>query len=298
MSIEYSSQVLAPFQPQHEESSVKPPLAGVDLPYPDLSQFTYTPSSVTFPFSNDECSEPYFKQLSVRQHSHEYLAAQNQVALLVGESSLIANLHHIPESTIILLDISPDMCIFMQAYVNTLRTAKNIDNWLKRMDAYLPGELSGKAHNQVMTWLNSGKDHPLNNDEMFDRAQKAARAKAITSWNGDIRSNRDMEKLSETLSENNAMITFMNLTNVIPFSDARVGELGVEGWGEALRLLPTTTEMPILTTTREGFGLAQTGPFFGINNLVRSAEFTQKKPVIGSLNKLGAVTARQFAQVL
>src|SRR5690348_15324706 len=122
-TLEISTQHLVPAEVISDADPVLHlPLPDLANDAPDLTGHMYSSADVRYPLSNDECTAPYFEQLSVRTETPEFQNAKNRVAILVGESGLAANLKYIPEETIVLLDTSPDMNIFMEMYVDSLRT--------------------------------------------------------------------------------------------------------------------------------------------------------------------------------
>lgn len=270
---------LAPSRPLHELVADAP-----GVPWPEEAW-------ITFPFANDECTAPYFKQLQARVETPGYQSASNRVALLVGESALAANLQYIPEETIILADRSSSMLLFMARYIDALRSMATPEEWMKEMAIDEAALLSKSPHiahmrsqalAQIKTWRTAGYASPFVDPAAYSEASYIARRKAIIPWCADIKSAQDVAQLGNVLRTYNATVTMMNLTNVMPFaSDLATAEEGAE----VLAHLPVTDEAPILTTTPGQpdpgkswwhvsdttiFPLEMTGPFFGLKNLAEA----------------------------
>jgi hypothetical protein len=256
-----------------------------------------------FPISNDPCTGLYFDQLQVRATTPEYRAVKHPVALLIGESALAANLRFIPEPTIIMADYSPGMCNFLSIYIDSLKAANSRGEWIDTLINAGNGYTIGEMRYQDMSWNESGYPHPFSDDIAFTQAQALAREKTVVPWNLDIMYRSHLDELGQELRRHDAGITFMNLSNVIPFV---VDHGSSQSWAEHLGALPITPNAPILTTTIAGkpegeetesmklakklkvSRLEQTGPFFGLDNLGRAQTgFTY--------NKLGAITTRRYA---
>jgi len=269
------------------------PLTDLESIAPDLSGFSYDRERVWNAFSNDECTAPYFEQLVARTETPEYQGAQNRVAVIIGESSLASNLRYIPEETIIWVDNSADKCIYHGEYLAGLREDSGPDEWYDRLQAVGPSGILDSLRYQVVQWEKAGRT-PLLDQNSFDQAQRYARQKAIIPWHADVRSADDMIALGSILQEHNALITMMNLTNVLSYirmEDPR-------SCAALFRDLPLTPNAPILTSYNrmkpeervlayiKGFPLNfVTGPFFGLQNLA-NAETAH------TVHGLGAIVAR------
>lgn len=261
----------------------------------------YEPGHVRFPFSNDECTAPYFEQLQIRINTNDYRTAKNRVAILIGESSLAANLRYIPEETIILLDQSPDMGSYMGDYVEGLREQDNIQKWTDSVLGDCPDKHYTGMFFQLDEWANNGYDHALEDETAFQIAKKAAQQKAIIPWLGDITDPDEMDILGDTLRDYDATVTFMNLTNVIPYVG---GQRSARYCARQLARLPISRHAPILATNlrvrkprnhNEAYSLLNgsrvaeaTGPFFGLQNLMDAC----------SESSGNSVTTRQYPEVI
>ena len=237
---------------------------------------------VRYSISNDE-SAPYFDQTRARVETAEYQGASNRVALLVGESSLSSALPMIPEETIVILDKSPILCAFMQRYVDSLRAASDKNEWAKLMgilteSGSIPEQLGAMNVNyrllgQVVEWESTGYRHAFTSSDVFDRASRLAKEKAIIIWNGDLTSTKDMEILASALRDHEANITMINLTNAV-VSDKKFKSS--KAAARRIGQLPVAPNAPILTTGFErkpsshpaigSFIVKATGPFFGLEN--------------------------------
>jgi hypothetical protein len=303
--LETSSQQLPSLAETVPPLAPSQPLHGLAEAAWQLDHSLCIPENIPFPFSNDECTAPYVKQLSVREQSPDYRTATNRVALLIGESALAANLADIPEDTIVLFDKSPDMCTYMgETYVQQLREAASARAWRQSVLRGAPERYYRLFAGQLVEWRGKGYEHPLSKQarpETFLAAQQAAREKAIIPWFGDITEPLDLQILGDALRAQNATVTFMNLSNVIPachkFDTA-------QACADALGQLPVSRYAPILTTQlharkpqnaleeRErlrGRSKAEaTGPFFGLANLATGG-------LVWSRNNPGSVNKRQYA---
>lgn len=287
--LEISEQMLPLFEGGNPEPLA--PSAGLDTlrsEAPASHEGPFDASEVWFPFSNDE-SARYFEQTAARTLTPEYRVATNRVALLVGESGLAANIENIPEDTILMVDESLDMCLFMDQYYEALKTAATPEEWLEAMGFQDPAVISDEDVERFMNYLlrqqveflNGDKAHPAHDQEAFLRAQSIARKKTFITWHADFTNEDDMQRLGDALRLNDAHITFANFTNAIPYSD--VFNHASE-YAEVLESLPFTPNAPILTTARKrkqpesircivadedtGVGIVEaTGPFFGLENL-------------------------------
>jgi hypothetical protein len=252
---------------------------------------------LSFAFSNDE-SATYFDQTQARTSLPEYRSATHPVALVVGESALASSLRYIPERTIIALDKSRDVCLFMQMYVSNLRSAGSLEEWKDRMG--LNGQdkdgLEGQymrhfnklLKTQVTEWEYNGYPHALSSEEEFMHAQRLAREKVIIPWRADIGKRRHMKRLGRVLTRAEASITMVNISNVATYDQKHFSD-GAD-CAEKLGYLPITPQAPILTTSAipkiydEALGeevnadtildalseaniVIATGPFFGLENL-------------------------------
>jgi hypothetical protein len=300
--LELSQQHLAASElTQDVPTSMHLPLPELAQAAPNIDDFPYDYRYVQYPFSNDVCTASYFEQLAVRTETPEYRNAQNRVAVLVGESALAANLKYIPEETIVLLDSSPDMSVFMDIYVQTLREARSPEDWIAMLADSGPDRIDGFMRNQLYEWFEEGRPHPLVDYEEFYEAQRIAKEKTIITWTTDITSPRDLAALGRALREHQAQITMMNLTNVLPyvetFRDPR-------DCAAQLAVLPVTPNAPILTTAirmepRTILEALQddsskssnipTGPFFGLDNLARAN-------MPDARHELGALVERNMAR--
>ncbi len=301
-NFELSGQRVEPLpEAQSPELAFHTPLLDLAAEAPALYSLGYRSERVLFPFSNDECTAPYFDQLQVRTLTPEYQQARNRVAVVIGESGLAANLPFIPEDTIVVVDKSPDMCIFMQEYIAGLRTAKDRHEWGSRLHAVGPRDVPDFVGSQLQDWQEASYPHPLVDDVAFAAARAQASEKVIVPWRADITNQKDVSNLAHALRSREATITLMNLTNVLPLEGAL--QTPAE-WAAQLRALPLSPRAPILTTSL-GYqrvqnplevvlsgkiekANAQTGPFFGLENLGEASGQNVSRP-------LGAIAARQFA---
>lgn len=214
------------------------------------------------PFSNDDLAAN-FADAADRAESPEYRETDHPVAVLVGESALMASLRFMPEDAILLLDNSPDMNAYMTRYIEALRSAGNIDEWYEEMgfgemsDEYpsAVGRILRYVHeSQAGYWHRAGHEHPVTSDEAFEEASELARQKQIVPWRADLGSNRDMNRLGRVLRAYDARVTFLNLTNVLPCEDDLDTAEKVAG---LLDGLPFAPDAPITLTTEaadERFG--------------------------------------------
>lgn len=285
-----------PVQGEHVELVDSLPLYDLEGVAPRIHHNLYTPNKVLYPFSNDE-NLPYFEQLRARTDLPEYRQASNRVALLVGESSLAAAIQYIPEDTILLVDQSFEMCVFMKRYIEALREAESIADWAKFMKVGDQEFLGTAVYRHFGTQFEvqaheaekNGYKHPLQDEAEFKKAQAFAQTKAIVPWHADIGSSKNMQALAAALKERKANITMMNLTNVIHY-DTRFKK--AKHCATKLKELPITEQAPIMTTsmhpktadTKEDWrrmrnlqhGIAEaTGPFFGLDSLSKAGRSTK-----------------------
>jgi hypothetical protein len=291
--IEISTQTLTPHETSVGLPGVNAPLHELALDAPVLADTKPKLSQVGCPFSNDDAAR-YFEQTQARTLTPEYIEANNRTALLVGESALASAIRFIPEDTIILLDSSREMCIYMGAYVKNLREASSIQDWAKRM-GLAPNRLTARLKSpvfdhyyrkltaQIITWERDGFSHAFSDEATFKEAQELARQKAIIPWHANITNGYDMSDLSEALNKHGASITMMNLTNVLPYDETFRDS---SSYAAMLSELPVTPNAPILTTSVfpqldeflngslvENAQLRivpTTGPFFGLANLAEA----------------------------
>lgn len=261
---------------------------------------SYAPDLIRYPFSNDQCTAPYFDQLQVRVETEGYRQVHNPVAVLIGESALAANISFITEDTIVVMDKSPHMTDFMDYYVEALRVAGDRRTWFSMLEIVGPTDLMDFAGLQVDRWRNAGYVHPFTDDEVFASAQEQANRKTIVPWRADITSQADMAVLGSALSDRDATVTMMNLTNVLPY----IRNLSPNQKLAHLGQLPVSAEAPIITTAlnerssrhfvgrilgrKTGLLNEVTGPFFGLDNLTQAIEANTSHP-------LGAIGERVYA---
>lgn len=269
---------------------------------PSLFKLRMRHGSLSFAFSNDE-SAPYFEQTQARTALPDYQAAEHPVGMVIGESALAANLHFVPEPTVLIVDQNKDMVMFMQRYVEALRTAGSIEEWREEMG--LTGDPEGRngpfvqyanrlLDAQIKEWERNGYDHALSSEAAFQEAQAIAREKALIPWWADVSNAKHMRRLGGALTEAEATVTMLNLSNVAVFDD--VFEEAA-GWAERLRELPMTPDAPILTTSQihkvyeagiesfldlltgksGGSITVATGPFFGLDNLAQHGGSTSEE---------------------
>ncbi len=241
--------------------------------YPDNLSTT-----AEFPFSSDAFSLPYFETTQSRRHTADYKQSRSKVAILIGESSLAANISLIPEKTIIVLDNSPSMIKFMQKYVESLRKANDAEEWRKSLISIGPRHTNREAERQYKMWQQVGEHHPLYNDDAFFEAQHHARQKAIVPTIANVLDSSDIQTLANELTHRQAQVTFMNLSNLLPYLSER-GE-NISRTMRNLEELPITPNAPILANSlgvplnaqagRHSVENYQTGPFFGLDNLIRA----------------------------
>ncbi len=266
---------------------------------PDISSYDRYRNLPVFPFANDELATPY-QQILPRTATSEYQEAKHRVAVIVGEGALLAALPLIPEETIILLDVNPDMTSFMRNYVRAIINSGNMNDWFSDLAASLDDDVSDVTtvysrikgditlSDQAMQWRDIGLKHPLVNDEAYQLSKSLAQKKAIIPWRADLASVDDMTYLGECLRFYGATVTMLNLTNAV---------LHLRGRNEyhlpQIQKLPITDHAPILTTSPYGVpddidfrGIAAaraiiertdaicfaTGPFFGVKNLLDNIE--------------------------
>jgi len=196
--LEISEQVIVPTKGEVPLTTGHRPLEELYYDAPVLPAEWYNPARVDFPFSNDE-SAVYFEATQTRSETPEYQQAKHRVAIVIGESALAANLKHIPEETILVVDSSEDMCLFMDFYVNGLRTAKTPEEWLDRVGLrdYDVSDrhsmrFAGYEVRQVAEYLELAREHPLVSQDAFEEAHALAKQKSIIPWKADITSETDM----------------------------------------------------------------------------------------------------------
>jgi hypothetical protein len=277
---------------------------------PQLPNRPYRPRRIVFAFSNDELGAS-LPSLQARTLLPEYRAASNRVALLVGESSLTSSIRYMPEDTIIFVDENPDMCLYMERYVANMLEASSPIDWISRMalndNNFMRGKEGYFARQliaQVDEWKEAGTIHAMSNANEFKAAQQALSKKTFIPWRGNLLNSTHMNDLAQALNSRGASITFMNLTNVVPYVGARTSNRFVQ----KINMLPITPNAPILTTNvssryprdfqelikvilGKGIPIAQaTGPFFGLESLANDG---------GRLvpPALGAIMLRGYTQV-
>jgi hypothetical protein len=258
---------------------------------------------VTFPFSNDNMRTSFVDALS-RKDTETYQAVENPVAVLVGESALAANIQLIPEQTIVLIDKNHSTSLYLDRYVQALREEPDAASWMQRMLGGFASDLSAFTFRdclarQIRHFRDYDRVHPFGDTTQdaiaYSNAQEKAREKTIVSWAGNIASPDDMEYLGETLREHNGTVTLLNLTNVIPYCAERPhlehSYLQSRRYAEVLRTLPTTADMPILTTSSYSYDvdptttahmLDYTGPFTGLDDLAARGGNGRTGPINGS----------------
>lgn len=249
-------------RPLHDLAEAAPPV----LPH-------YNLVLVDHPFSNDD-SASYFEQTLARANTPEFQEASNRVAVLVGESALMASLPLIPEETIILLDKSPDMTSYLSRYVAALRNSSHIGEWAEKagiINIQDPEQVRATDELALLAgdWIGQGYSHPAMDVEYFKKSRELACEKAIIPWTADMASPADMQRLGEALRQRNANVTMVNMTNLL---DVYNGHTPAEKFVDGLDQLPVTANAPILTTNTMpkfmGSRITEaTGPFFGVNNL-------------------------------
>lgn len=257
----------------------------------------------TFPFSNDNMRTSFIDALN-RKDTETYQAVENPVAILVGESALAANIQLIPEQTIVLIDKNHSTSLYMDRYAQALREEPDAASWMLRMlgsfasdsGAYI---FSDHLARQMRHFRDCDKAHPFGNtiqDKIaYGNAQEKAREKTIVSWPADIAGPDDMNYLGETLREHDGTVTLLNLTNVIPYCAERphLGHSYLQSrrYAEVLRALPTTPDMPILTTSNYSHNtdsaatahmLDFTGPFMGLDDLATRGGSGRTGPINGN----------------
>lgn len=312
--VEKVDQVLPVHTPYDGESAPSVPLHSlVDLA-PEIPESPYMPHGVYFPFSNDE-SPLYFQQLVARTQTAEYQQATNRVALIVGESSLASAVQFIPEDTIVVLDSSDEMCVYIRDYVDSISNANTLSDWKELMGfnrpEFVKGIMNGdleryaqKLFEQVDEWEDAGIKHALYDENAFAAAKAALAGKVVIPWHADIADKQAIAGLAEALRSHDATITMANLTNVIPY-DRTFNE--TSDYVDILSQLPFTPYAPIMATNTSGKALLTkedvlkdlvnpdhivqaTGPFFGLDNLATGGKirsgWISRRP--------GTISARQY----
>jgi hypothetical protein len=234
----------APSLPLHQLEGQAPPLA--DRPFQHRL--------VGFHYANDE-SAVYWQQLAARVGSAEYQAATNRTALLVGESSLVSALPYIMENTVILVDANPQACMYMQRYVDALRTEPDIESWHRRMAGHFNPDHNGdtdsvyrdrirdiKLRRQIKQWQDAGLAHGLDDEEAYQLSSRLARQKAIIPWRVHLQDRPEVRSLAQVLRGHRATITLANLTNVVDYLKPGSEPL-------ALDELPATEHVPIMASS-------------------------------------------------
>jgi len=222
-----------------------------------------------------------------RVHTAEYQGARNRVAVVVGESALMASIRHIPEETILILDKSSAMIGYMTDYIQALRASGSMEDWYARMGFSGPDRqypiLIGQRLRQVIAWQArywtlGGYDHPSVSDEAFDEARDLANQKAIIPWHADITSKKDMSRLGKLLKAYEASVTLLNLTNVLVCED---GIRTAEQAAGHLDALPFTSNVPIILTSEAdpgknpAFAFTHAARlFFGLDDLRQNGGIT------------------------
>jgi len=263
---------------------------------PDLP-VGYAPD-VTYPFSNDDWL-PGFTKAQTRVQTPEYQAVANPVAMVIGESALAASIHLIAEPTILVVDASPAMVKHMGKYVRALRKERTCKGWNERMvdshpDSLVRYRYRGELGEQIERHIEWGCTHPLDKlsktpeatQKAYSQARKAAKSKAIIPWRADITQEDDIAHLGEELRARDATITMLNLTNVIPYTvknNPSSPFTDSADFANILGALPTTANMPILTTSHffepATNVLEATGPFFGLSDLAARGGNTLDGPI-------------------
>jgi hypothetical protein len=257
---------------------------------------------VPYLFANDACNVTDLEAVrDYRIGTDSYRAARNPTAIIIGEGALAASLQYLPESQIVLLDYSADMCLFMNRYVEALQTMPDPDAWTEMVFKNAPFGSQSLLNAQISDWENNGQSHALYDDEVFFKAQQLARKKTFIPWSADITSPTEIANLSQVLTKTNSQITFMNLTNVIPYAALHSDMLpDAQAFADLLIELPITKDAPIVTTAgmprnvrsdyerwraRMGSGRCEaTGPFFGLEGLARGGSLSENHP--GPINRL------------
>jgi hypothetical protein len=300
--LEISNQILGPYDAWLETDGLpRLPLYDLQSAAPDISNFSYNANNIIYPIANDACTAGHFERMKSRTQTLEYQVAENRVAVVVGESALAANIVHIPEETIIVID-TPDMCAYMEHYVDGLRNAPDPDAWIQELKPYAPDDLTHDIQGQVIHWTFNKRPTPFADQAAFIAAQRAAHQKAIIAWSLDITNAQHMQSLGDALRARNASVTMVNATNVLQYVEDFIDPAAC---ADALAPLPFTPNAPILTSSLRLKPLASTadvliaiqgisrnynnGPFFGLENLKRAAD---DQP----LHPLGTIEVPHFTQ--
>ncbi|HEX3568706.1 MAG TPA: hypothetical protein VHT70_03470 [Candidatus Saccharimonadales bacterium] len=264
---------------------------------PAISPFDQ-PEQVRFPFSNDDSIQS-FRDAERRYDTQGYAEAEHPVAVVIGESALLAHLPDIQEPTIVVLDDDVPALQHMRQYVSSARDVSNPVAWETRMGITEPSFLTSVTRlrydfcrsQQVTWWQGQGETHPLDDRDLFEQRKGLLEQRAVIPWLGDVTNEDDMRRLGEVLRKHGATVTLLNLSNVIPYMRAKAEDCGesiisdAAGHADILAHLPLTDDVPILTTSRVAIGPADshiveaTGPFYGLAHLREEGGDTKDGPI-------------------
>lgn len=224
--------------------------------YAPLLPTEYNTADVHFQFSNDNLASTY-SLIEARKQSPSFQAEEHPTALLIGESSLMASIRYMPESTLLMVDHYPKMVAHMAKYVEALRSSRAFDEWMAKMGyaggvaKALTGEIISMEtylEEVAKPWTRAGLPHPATNHAAFEEASELAREKAIIPWRADIAQRADMRRLGKTLRAYGSGVTVMNVTNVLIVENRF---MTADDAVTTLEHLPVTADAPIITTTAE-----------------------------------------------
>jgi hypothetical protein len=148
-------------------------------------------------------------------------SSKNRVGLVIGNGAVLSTLPNMPAETAILVDRNPFIHAWTQMTAAAFLESDSPAEYIARV--YSPGnalyqeaKASGEAPEEGLQRERDElrEQHFLSSQERFDICKEALKEKHLLYFTADISDRNNSENLAYVLGQNNAEVTFANMTNV------------------------------------------------------------------------------------
>lgn len=182
-------------------------------------------------------------------HDSDIKSDKLRVGLIVGNGAILSSLPDVPADVVIMSDYNPFIHEWTLFTAHALEQSESIGDFRRRVyseENPLYSELlkqGVKPDEGLQREIKDlGQKHFLSSEKRFQECKEAVRKKQLLMAAVDLRDQTYLTKLAYSMKEQNAEVTFANLTNV--------WEHAGNGLADALPRLPFHSQAVILHSSR------------------------------------------------
>jgi len=182
-------------------------------------------------------------------HDSDIKSDKLRVGLIVGNGAILSSLPDVPTDIVIMSDYNPFIHEWTRFTAEALEQSESIEDFRRRVyseenplysELLKQGAKPDEGLQREMQDL--GQKHFLSSEKRFQECKEAVGKKQLLMAAVDLRDQTYLARLAEGMKEQNAEVTFANLTNV--------WEHAGNGLADALPRLPFHPQAVILQSSR------------------------------------------------